>query len=371
LIGTVGSGVVAATLAVAPAGAASANDDHDADLAVTQTNLVSDQVGHAPLVDPNLVNAWGMSFGTGANATPVWVSDNGADVATLYRGATTPASFAKVPLTVSIPGGAPTGQVFNPSSTEFMVKNGAASGPAKFIFASEAGWITGWNPNVPAPGSTMAQPAAHVGHAVFKGLTLASSKGADYLYAADFHGNKIRVFNSSFKLQNWKGAFQDRRLPRGYAPFNIQLLNGMLYVTYAKQDAAKMDDAKGPGRGFVDVYTTSGVLTQRLVKRGHLNSPWGLAIAPSSWGNLAGMLLVGNFGDGHINAYNPRNGHFLGQLRDAKGHAIDIDGLWALMPGNGVAATPDEVIFSAGPDDEAHGLVGVLDETPMPDGDDH
>ncbi|HXR41409.1 MAG TPA: TIGR03118 family protein [Acidothermaceae bacterium] len=363
LTGTIGTGVVAATLAIAPAGMASANDDQDADLAVTQTNLVSDQMGHAPLVDPNLVNAWGMSFGTGATPTPLWVSDNGADVATLYRGATSPASFTKVPLTVSIPNGAPTGQVFNPSSTEFMVK----SGPARFIFASESGWITGFNP---AAGTAMAEPAVHLRHAIYKGLALASSNGADFLYGADFHSNKIRVFNTSFKLQHWAGAFEDKQLPKGYAPFNIQLLNGMLYVTYAKQDAAKVDDAKGPGRGFVDVYTTSGVLKQRLVKKGHLNSPWGLAIAPSSWGNLAGMLLVGNFGDGHINAYNPMTGRFLGQLRDADGRAIDIDGLWALLPGNGVAATPDQVIFSAGPDDEAHGLVGVLDAKPMPDGDD-
>ncbi len=174
-----------------------------------------------------------MSFGA---ATPVWVSDNGMNVSTLYSGNTVPPAFAKAALTVSIPsGGAPTGQVFNPSATDFVVTNGA-SGPAKFIFASETGWISGWNPNVPATGSTQATPAKRIANAVFKGLALATVNGANFLYATDFHHAKVDVFDSSFSLQHWHGAFRDRAIPSGYAPFNIQLLNGDLYVTYAKQD---------------------------------------------------------------------------------------------------------------------------------------
>jgi uncharacterized protein (TIGR03118 family) len=359
-----GSGVVSGALVLASSATANASvghDDHGGNsVAVTQTNLVSDQVGNAPRVDPNLINPWGMSFGTGATPTPLWVSDNGADVSTLYSGATTPPSFAKVPLTVSIPGGAPTGQVFNGSATDFVVHSGSASGAAKFIFDSEAGWITGWNPNVPAAGSTQATPAVQVPQAVFKGLALANMGGANYLYAADFHNGTVDVFDSTFTLQHWSGAFLDNHIPDGYAPFNIALLNGNLYVTYAKQDAAKHDPVAGVGHGFVDVFNTSGQLLNRLVTRGGLNSPWGLAIAPSSWGSLAGSLLVGNFGDGRIHAYGATSGHAMGALRDASGIKITIDGLWGLLPGNGVAADPQSVIFSAGPDGEAHGLVGVL-----------
>jgi uncharacterized protein (TIGR03118 family) len=360
-----GSGVVSVALVVASSATANASLGHDDHgdgnrVAVTQTNLIADQVGQAPLIDPNLINPWGMSFGTGATPTPVWVSDNGANVSTLYSGATTPPSFAKVPLTVSIPGGAPTGQVFNSSATDFVVHGGSASGAAKFIFDSEAGWIVGWNPTVPAAGSTQATPAVHIADAVFKGLALASVDGANYLYATDFHHGTVDVFDSTFTLQHWSDAFRDKHIPDGYAPFNIALLNGNLYVTYAKQDAAKHDDVAGSGHGFVDVFSTSGHLLNRLVARGGLNSPWGLAIAPSSWGSLAGSLLVGNFGNGRIHAYDPNSGHALGALRDASGNKITIDGLWGLLPGNGVAADPQSVIFSAGPDGEAHGLVGVL-----------
>jgi uncharacterized protein (TIGR03118 family) len=353
-----GTGAVSTALIFGSSTTATASPhDGSDDVAITQTNLVSDQVGHAPLVDPSLVNPWGMSFGA---ATPVWVSDNGQNVSTLYSGAATPPSFAKIPLTVSIPGGEPTGQVFNSSATDFVVTSGAASGPAKFIFDSEAGWISGWNPTVPAPGSTQATPAVQIHNAVFKGLALASVNGANFLYATDFHHAKVDVFDSTFGLQHWSGAFRDKAIPSGYAPFNIQLLNGDLYVTYAKQDAAKHDDVPARGHGFVDVFTTGGKLVKRLVRRGSLDSPWGLAIAPSSWGELAGSLLVGNFGNGEIHAYDATTGAPHGALRDGHGNRIAIDGLWGLLPGNGVAATPQSVIFSAGPDGELHGLVGVL-----------
>ena len=363
----VGSTALAATMALGTAGTATADDghghNHEANVSIKQTNLISDQMGKAPLVDPQLVNAWGMSFGTGASATPLWVSDNGADVTTLYSGNTTPPSFAKV-RTISIPAGAPTGQVFNPSTTEFVVNSGNAHGAAKFIFASENGLIAGWNPNVPAAGSTVAETATTVQNAVFKGLAMANVGGHDFLFATDFRHGTIDVFDSSFTLQDWKGAFRDNALPRGYAPFNIALLNGKFYVTYALQDAAKHDDVAGAGHGFVDVFSTTGHLQKRLVKRDSLNSPWGLAIAPSTWGNIAGDLLVGNFGNGHIHAYDPRNGVLTATLRDARDRVIVIDGLWGLMPGNGVAANPQQVIFSAGPDGEMHGLVGVLQARP-------
>jgi uncharacterized protein (TIGR03118 family) len=353
-----GTGAVSTALILGLSMTASAVP-HDAadDVPITQTNLVSDQLGQAPLVDPNLVNPWGMSFGA---ATPVWVSDNGANVSTLYSGNVTPPSFTKAALTVSIPGGEPTGQVFNSSATDFVVTSGAASGAAKFIFDSEAGWISGWNPNVPASGSTQATPAVQIPNAVFKGLALANVNGANFLYATDFNHAKVDVFDSTFGLQHWNGAFRDTAIPTGYAPFNIALLNGDLYVTYAKQDAAKHDDVPRQGHGFVDVFTTGGQLVKRLVRNGALNSPWGLAIAPSSWGELAGSLLVGNFGDGQIHAYNATTGAPLGALRDGHDNLIVIDGLWGLLPGNGVAADPQSVIFSAGPDGEMHGLVGVL-----------
>jgi uncharacterized protein (TIGR03118 family) len=330
-------------------------------LAIAQTNLVSDQPGMAAITDPNLVNPWGMSFGTGATPSPVWVSDNGSDKTTLYRGATTPPTVAKVPLTVTIPWGEPTGQVFNTSATDFAVTSGAASGAAKFIFASESGYITGWNPTVPAAGSTAAQTAVYVPGAVFKGLAVATVATQQYLYAADFHNGVIDVYNSSWKKVKFSAtAFKDTLLPAGYAPFNVQQLRGAIYVTYAQQDKAKHDDAARLGRGQVDVFTTSGKLIKRLVKGGVLDSPWGLTIAPSSWGKYAGALLVGNFGNGRIHAYDARTGKFVGALFNATGGALTIDGLWGLMVGNGVSGDPQSVLFTAGPGGEAHGLFGEL-----------
>jgi uncharacterized protein (TIGR03118 family) len=330
-------------------------------LAIAQTNLVSDQPGVAPVTDPNLVNPWGMAFGTGATPSPVWVSNNHSDTTTLYRGATTPPTAAKIPLTVTIPWGAPTGQVFNASPTDFVVSSGAASGPAKFIFASESGYITGWNPTVPAAGSTAAQTAKYIPGAVFKGLAIATVNSAQYLYAADFHNNVIDVFNGSFKKISFgQGTFTDALLPKGYAPFNVQQLRGAIYVTYAMQEKDKMDDAARLGRGQVDVFTTSGKLIKRLVKGGVLDSPWGLTIAPSTWGKYAGALLVGNFGNGRIHAYNARTGKFVGALFNTKGDVLTIDGLWGLMVGNGVSGDLQSVLFTAGPDDEAHGLYGEL-----------
>jgi uncharacterized protein (TIGR03118 family) len=322
-----------------------------------QTNLVSDIPGLAQLTDPNLVNPWGMSAGP---TTPVWVSDNGADVATLYRGGVKKTPVSAVPLVVNIPGGEPTGQVFNPTSG-FVVSSGMSSGPAMFIFASESGNITGWNANVPPPPfSTQAQPAAHTPDAVYKGLAIASSGGNTYLYATDFHHNRIDVFDSSFTPATLSGNFTDPNLPAHFAPFGIQAFGNTLLVTYAMQDADAHDDVAGPGNGFVDVFTSSGQFVRRLISRGALNSPWGLALAPSGFGAFSHALLVGNFGDGTIHGYDPQSGRFIGTLMGKHGQPIQNDGLWGLRFGNGVAGGSRDLLFTAGLNDEADGLFGEI-----------
>jgi uncharacterized protein (TIGR03118 family) len=322
-----------------------------------QTNLVSDIPGLAQLTDPNLVNPWGLAAGP---STPVWVADNGADVATLYQGGIRQSPVSPVPLVVNIPDGAPTGQVFNPTNG-FVVKSGTSSGPAAFIFASENGDITAWNRSVPPPPpSTQAQPEVHTPNAVYKGLAMASSGGKAYLYATDFHDNRIDVFDSSFKPATLSGNFTDPALPAGFAPFGIQAFGNRLYVTYAMQDAARHDDVRGFGNGFVDVFTSSGHMVKRLITRGALDSPWGLAIAPSGFGSLSHALLVGNFGDGLIHAYSPSSGSFLGTLLGTNRQPIRNDGLWALRFGNGVAGSPRTLLFTAGIDDESDGLFGEI-----------
>ena len=340
-------------MAASPFAAAAAGPRDSDDSRFVQTNIVSDVPGWAPIVDASLVNAWGMSAGP---ATPVWVSNNGTDSTTLYKGGTLGVPFSKVPLTVAIPDGAPTGQVFNPGA-DFMV----GGAPAKFIFASEHGFIDAWQGGL-SP-ITMAMNVATVPGAEYKGLAISTGTGGSWLYAANFAAGRIDVFNGSFALQNWAGAFMDKHLPKGYSPFNIQNLGGRLYVTYAKQGPTG-DDVAGPGHGFVDVYDTTGNFIKRLVSHGRLNSPWGLQIAPAGFGAFSGDLLVGNFGDGRINAYNPWNGAPEGTLRGTNGRPIWIDGLWGLQFGNGVAGTPTTLLFTAGPGGEAHGLFGSLDLAP-------
>jgi uncharacterized protein (TIGR03118 family) len=323
-----------------------------------QTNLVSDIPGVARLTDPNLVNPWGMAAGP---ATPIWVSDNGSNVTTLYRGAIAGSALTPIPLVVGIPTGAPTGQVFN-DAKNFDISSGKFHGPPLFIFATETGSITGWNPGVPAPApSVWAQVGVTVPNAVYKGLAINTDPTGDFLYAANFRAGTIDVFNGKYKMVHWGGAFRDSAIPAGYAPFNIQNIGGRLYVTYAKQDAAKHDDVAGAGHGYVDVYDLRGHLLQRLASKGHLNSPWGLAWAPAGFGHFSGDLLVGNFGDGAINAYNPSTGHFDGQLRNEDGNVIAINGLWGLRFGDGVAGTPTTLFFTAGIGDESHGLMGTIE----------
>jgi uncharacterized protein (TIGR03118 family) len=347
--------LLAGSVSVAAMPAAVAADEDGSHY--VQTNLVSDVVGWAPVVDANLVNPWGMSFGP---TTPVWASDNGKDVTTLYHGTPPAVPFSAVPLVVSIPDGAPTGQVFN-AGPDFMV----AGSKALFIFASEHGSIDAWRQGL-LP-FTSAVSMATVPGGEFKGLAISTGTGGSWLYAADFALGRIDVFDGSFALQNWAGAFKDSMIPSGYAPFNIQNLRGRLYVTYAKVGPTG-DDVAGLGRGFVDVYSTTGRLLHRLVRRGLLNSPWGLQIAPAGFGDFSGALLVGNFGDGRIHAYNRYTGQFEGTLTAPNGKPITIDGLWGLQFGNGVAGTPKTLLFTAGPDGELHGILGSL--TLAPDTDD-
>jgi uncharacterized protein (TIGR03118 family) len=308
-----------------------------------QRNLVSDQAGKAEMTDPNLVNAWGLAFGP---ATPAWVADNGTGKATLYSGATSPTDPVTIVPRVFDVSDAPTGQVFNGSSG-FMV----AGAPALFMFSTEAGKITAWQPGL----GTTAQTVASVKNAIFKGLAISGNR----IYAADFHHGKVDVWDDSFARVKKRGAFVDRRLPRKFAPFGIQAVGNRIVVTYAKQDKKAEDEIDKKGLGFVDVYSRTGRLVKRLAKRGALNAPWGVVQAPQGFGAASGAMLIGNFGDGRILAFK-RNGKKLGELAGANRKPLVIDGLWALKFGNGVIGTPTSLLFTSGPDDESHGLFGLL-----------
>jgi uncharacterized protein (TIGR03118 family) len=322
-------------------------------------NLVSDQAGEADVVDPNLVNAWGIAHGP---TTPWWVADNETDVSTLYTGAGAP-----IPLVVSVDGG-PTGIVFNGGSS-FIVRSGHASGPALFLFATEAGTIRGWNPVVPGPTpptstqSFVVVDRSHQG-SNYKGLAIASTAHGDMLYAADFHNGRVDMFDGSFKLVTPPGAFVDPRLPPHFAPFGIQNLGGRIYVAYAMQDEEAEDEVAGPGLGVVSVFDTSGNFLGRIASGGDLNAPWGLTLAPHGFGPFGGAVLVGNFGDGHITAFRlTATGHAVdeGQLQTAEHRPLEIDGLWGIGFGNNSLAGPSSTLFfAAGPDDEEHGLFGLI-----------
>jgi len=357
----VSAGALAAgALGAAPAGASA----HIG--AYRQINLVSDQPGKANLPDSDLVNAWGLAASPGTNASPgspLWVADNGSDVATLYKGISA-TSVSKVPLTVSVTGAAPTGQVFNGDGSAFIVKDGQGnSGSALFIFDTENGTIDGWAPNVGGPPPSMVTEVArnNGANAVYKGLAEATVKGKSFLYATNFRSGRVEAYDSTFTpVEMPGGLFVDRGLPTGYGPFGIAEIKGMLYVSFAKQDSTLHDDVGGSGHGFVDVFTNNGKFVRRLVSRGALDSPWGMALAPAGFGQFSGDLLVGNFGNGLINVYNPDNGAHLGVLRRSNGVPIQIDGLWGLMFGNGNAAKTSQLIFSAGPSHESHGLLGKI-----------
>jgi uncharacterized protein (TIGR03118 family) len=342
---------------ISATGAEARRTDPSGSNAYRVLKLVSDEPGVAAHVDPNLVNAWGLAAGP---TTPWWVADNETNVATLYD-----ASGTAIPLIVKVPG-APTGTVFNGSS-DFVVSHEGASGPSLFLFANEAGKIRGWNPGVtpPAP-STRSFVVKSRGQleANYKGLAISPSPQGNLLYAADFHNGRVDVFDAQFHVV-LKGSFVDPNLPAGYGPFGIQALGGHIFVTYAKQDADAGDEVAGPGLGFVDMYSTQGALLGRVASRHSLNAPWGLAWAPDEFGRFSGDLLVGNFGDGRIHAYEPQaGGGFLhrGVLRGKNDNIIAIDGLWAIAFGNDAAAgSSTSLYFTAGPDDEEHGLFGRID----------
>ena len=332
-----------------------------------QLNLISDLGNQgAQVVDPNLQNPWGLALGP---ATPLWVADNNAGVATVYRINVGGTMVQKAPLTVTLPGGrastmdgpSPTGEVFNPTD-DFVVKSKAGKGPALFMFSAEAGQISAWSPAADpiSAGMSTAQVEFSSKTAVYKGLAIASTDDGTFLYASNFHDATVDVFNSRFHKVHLEGDFQDPAIPAGFAPFGIQTIRGFIYVTYAKQNAAKHDDVGGPGNGFIDIYTKEGSLVKRLVSHGDLNSPWGLALAPGGFGPFSHKLLVGNFGDGLIHAYGAFSGKPLGALLDEQGMPIQIDDLWALHFGTDTTGGEHTLLFSAGINDEKDGLVGSI-----------
>jgi uncharacterized protein (TIGR03118 family) len=321
-----------------------------------QTNLVSDTPGLATTTDPNLVNPWGLAR---SDTSPWWVADNGTGVSTLYNG-----SGGIVPLVVTIPvppGGmppsTPTGTVFN-GSADFMGDH--------FIFVTEDGIVAGWS-----SGTSAVLRVDNSSSAIYKGVTIAQNNGVNLLYAANFFGGTIDVFDGNYMPVTLPaGAFSDPLLPAGFAPFNVQNVNGQLFVTFAKQDEDKEDEVAGPGLGFVDEFDASGHLLLRLQNGSWMNAPWGVTFAPANFFNPTGSpfvigvsntVLVGQFGSGQIAMFDLKRGSFAGLLRGANGQPLAIDGLWALAFGNGATAGPTNTLFfTAGIDDEQHGLFGTI-----------
>jgi len=320
---------------------------------VSVTNLVTDDQAANPakITDPGLVNGWGLSY---SPTGPFWVSSNGAGTSTLYHVDPATQATTKLGLTVAIPGaGSVTGQVFNPGGA------GQFNGDP-FLFVSEDGTVSGWRGAL----GTSAEALVSVG-GIYKGAALATIGGNSYLYGADFGRGTIDVFKGNAGAANLTGSFTDPTLPSGYVPFNVQNLAGSLFVTYALREGSSTDETAGAGFGFVDRYDLQGNLLGRVASGGVLDAPWGLAIAPSSFGALAGALLVGNFGDGHISAYDLATDSFMGQLTTGNGQALAIDGLWGLGVGNdGGAGSSQSLYFTAGPGDESHGLFGVMQAVP-------
>jgi uncharacterized protein (TIGR03118 family) len=334
-----------------------------------QTNLVSDIQGLAPTPDSHLLNPWGL---ISSPTSPWWVSDNNGGVSTLYNGNT----GLTVPLVVNIPPivtdpntgkpigqGTPTGVVFSASSG-FQFDNNGTKSSAIFSFVTEDGTISAW----PGAGDAIqiidnsTNPSSAQG-AVYKGATIAQNGNAFFLYVTNFRAGRIEIYDTNFKLvtPHDADAFRDHKIPRDFAPFNVQEVNGDLYVTYAKQNSSMHDDFDFPGLGFVDKFSPDGKLLQRLEQGPWLNAPWGVALAPANFGFFSNHLLIGNAGSGQIAVYDADSGHFDGMLRDQNGHAIQNQRLWALRFGNGAGAGPTNTLFfTAGITDEADGLFGTI-----------
>jgi uncharacterized protein (TIGR03118 family) len=372
------------------------------DLVVNKSPLIDKNgISHTGMVDPNLLNPWGVTeIPTGS---PFWVSDNAAGVATLYNvPASAPNSVTINPLVVSIPtpvdlsGGAPTGTVFNPLSDPsnprspgFIISGVDADGaktsaPARFLFATEDGTIVGWNPGVGSSpssfngpngfstqgiiavdnsGNNFTAPPSSATGAVYKGLAIATdSNGMTRLYVTNFRSGMVEMYDVDFHALTSPPAFVDPMLPDSYAPFNVVPINGELFVTFAVQNAEKHDDVAGQSHGIVDVFELDGTFRQRFAQHDQLNSPWGVALAPTGFGELGGALWIGNFGNGHINAFDPDTGKFLSKVRDPKGQAILIDGLWTIRFGsdNDGGGAANTLYFTAGPNGETDGLFGSL-----------
>ncbi len=345
----------------------------------TQTNLISDIPGLAEVTDPNLLNPWGLAFFPGLS--PFWINENNAGFSALYFADAVP--FPGLPL-VTIPapaaptGGTPTGIVadFFTSPGVFDIvpvsDPSANFGSALFIFDTEDGTVLAWNQTLPDILSAVIVVDNSAGGgptgAVYKGLALgANTANGPLLYATNFRTGKVDVFDSNFQSPTppLTGSFTDPKLQHGYAPFGIQNINGQIWVTYAKQDAPKHDPVNKPGHGFVDVFDTDGNLLTRFAQHGHLDSPWGVAMAPATFGQFANDILIGNFGDGALNAFDPKSGHWLGAVSGPNGRPLVNDGLWSLTFGgalnsDGSSSSPDTLFFSAGLNHEADGLFGTI-----------
>jgi len=307
------------------------------------TNLVSNQVGKAKHQDKELVNAWGMSFFPGG---PFWISDNGTGVTTFYSGKGVKVGQVTVPPTCSTPACAVTGQVAN-STSDFVISQGGKSGAAAFIFDTfEPGTISGWNSSVNPSSAVVVVNGAN---AWYTGLAIGVNNGANFLFGADNLNNKVDIYDGTFKLV---GSFTDSKLT-GLVVYGVQNINGKLYVTFSDSAFSK---------GAVDVFTTSGKLVKTLTKSAHLKAPWGVALAPKNFGPASNALLVGNVGDGRINAFNAKTGAFITQLKGTNNKVISISGLWSLAfgQGGGMNGNPNQLFFTAGPNEYANGLFGVI-----------
>lgn len=319
--------------------AATQGERHGDSGSYVQTPVVSDQPGVAPVPDSNLVNPWGIAFGP---TTPLWVADNGTSTSTLYS--TNPAA-AKQPLVVTTQAG-PTGTVFN-DTTEFALPDGTAS---KFLFDSLSGQLSAWG------GGTKTTTTATVPGAAFTGLALAHTDEGPLLYAADAATTNVLVYNGKWQLDS---ILKDRHLPAGLTTYNVAVNGKDVYVSYAPSPGV---DSKV--QGVIDVFNLHGQLERRLVTGGALHNPWGMVVAPHTWGKFAGALLVGNEHGGQINAFDRNSGRFLGTVRDASGQQIGEDGLWGMAFGNGVIGTPNDLVIAIGRDQYQHGLVELVHPTP-------
>jgi uncharacterized protein (TIGR03118 family) len=316
------------------------------------TSLVADtSTAGAAHTDAKLINAWGIAF----NPTGfVWVVNNGSSTSTLYDGNGVPQT-----LVVATPPG-PTGIVFN-GSQDFKITLNGVTAASPFVFATEGGVIAAWSPSVNRSATVTVFDGGSA-NKVYKGLASASYLGLNYLYAADFHNNAIDVYDRNFAPAVLPGQFRTPGLPAGYAPFNVQAIGDRIYVAYAKRAATGDDEVAGPGLGYVSVFDTGGNFIMQLASGGALNAPWGMAMAPANFGAASNMLLVANFGDGWINAYNPSTGAYAGALARSDGKPIVIGGLWGIAFGPGVNSQPTNTLFfTAGPSDEKHGLYGRID----------